>query len=136
MATLGPSRRPQGLTAALWLALGWLSLGLGILGLLLPLLPTTPFVLLAAWCFAKGSPRWHSWLLASPYLGPQLRLWQEHRGIAPRVKNRAILIFVLGFGASLLLMPVEWPARLALLALGLALLVFLLRLPEVRVQDA
>lgn len=134
MAT--PSRRQQGLTATLWLAFGWLSLGLGILGLLLPLLPTTPFVLLAAWCFAKGSPRWHRWLLANPYLGPQLRLWKKHRGIAPRVKSRAILIFVLGFGISLLLMPVEWPARLALLALGLALLVFLLRLPEVRMQDA
>ena len=120
----------------LWLIAGWLSLGLGMLGLLLPLLPTTPFVLLAAWCFARGSKKWHQWLLENPYAGPQLRLWQEERGLAPRVKQRAIVVFVLGFGASLLLLPIEWPLHLWPLAFGCALLVFLVRLPVVRLQAA
>lgn len=123
------ARQMAGMKHWFWLGSGWLSLGLGMLGLLLPLLPTTPFVLLAAWCFAKGSPRWHKWLLNNPYAGPQLRLWQEQRGIAPKVKQRAILVFVLGFGISLLLLPLQWPVHLWLLLLGCLLLVFLIRLP-------
>lgn len=127
-------------TKLLWLTGGWLSLGLGALGLLLPLLPTTPFVLLGAWCFAKGSPRWHRWLLNNPYAGPQIRLWQEQRGIAPKIKQRAIVIFILGFGISLSLLPLQWPEHLwpilGLACLGLGLLAFLIRLPEAVPQEA
>jgi uncharacterized membrane protein YbaN (DUF454 family) len=75
---------------SLWLALGLTSLALGIAGVVLPLLPTTPFVLLAAYCFARSSPRLHGWLLANATFGPLISNWQRHGAIAPRAKLLAV----------------------------------------------
>jgi uncharacterized protein len=75
----------------LWILLGCTSLALGIAGVVLPLLPTTPFVLLAAWAFANGSPRLHAWLLANRTFGPMIANWQRHGAIAPRAKLLAVL---------------------------------------------
>ena len=69
----------------LWLA-GSVSLALGIVGIVLPGLPTTPFVLLAAACFAKASPRLHGWLTRHRYLGPMVRDWEAHRSLPLRIK--------------------------------------------------
>ena len=65
---------------------GILSLGLGVLGILLPGLPTTPFILLTAACFAKASPRLHVWLQNHRYLGPMVRDWEAHRSLPKKVK--------------------------------------------------
>ena len=67
-------------------ACGGAALATGIIGIFLPLLPTTPFVLLAAFCFARGSPRWEAWLLAHPRWGPMVRDWRDHRAIPWRAK--------------------------------------------------
>ena len=74
----------------LWLLIGLTSLVLGIVGIVLPLLPTTPFVLLSAYCFARSSPRLHDWLLAHRLLGPLITDWRLHRAIAPRAKWLAV----------------------------------------------
>ncbi len=90
----------------LWLIIGFTSLALGIAGVVLPLLPTTPFVLLAAYCFARSSPRMHDWLMTHKLFGPLIRNWEQHRAIAPRAKLLAVLsmagVFVLAWamGAS------------------------------------
>lgn len=73
----------------LWLTAGMLFLGLGLLGVLLPVLPTTPFLLLAAGCFAKSSPRLHGWLLGHPLFGPPIRNWEENGAISRPAKRLA-----------------------------------------------
>ena len=78
----------------LFVLAGWLCLALGIVGILLPVLPTTPFVLLAAWCFSRGSKRLHGWLLANPTLGPSIRSWEEHGMIPLRIKIVATAIML------------------------------------------
>lgn len=80
-----------------WLlvAAGLLSLALAILGVALPGLPTTPFVLLAAACFAKASPRLHAWLVNHRYLGPMVRDWETHRSLPMRIKRVSIGLMTL-----------------------------------------
>ena len=87
----GPRSRSR-LVRGLFNAAGTLALGLGILGIFLPLLPTTPFVLLAAACYARGSERFHQWLLANPTFGPIVREWEDHRSLPYRTKITAIAL--------------------------------------------
>lgn len=65
----------------LLVAAGFLALTVGTVGIFLPILPTTPFVLLAAVCFAKASPRFHQWLLQHRSFGPIVQSWQERRAV-------------------------------------------------------
>ncbi len=74
----------------LLLAAGWLALFLALIGVLLPLLPTTPFVLVAAACFARSSPRTHQRLLANRVFGPLIVDWSEHRAVPLRAKVLAV----------------------------------------------
>ena len=70
--------------------LGFFCLGLGFIGALLPVMPTTVFVIIAAWCFAKSSPRWHQRLLNSRLFGTTLKAWEEQRCIPPKARIIAI----------------------------------------------
>ena len=74
---------------------GIVALGLGLVGIFLPLLPTTPFVLLAAACFARGSERFHQWLLANRTFGPMVYEWERHRSLPYRTKVTAIVLMSL-----------------------------------------
>lgn len=97
--------------------LGFLFLGLAIIGVVLPILPTTPFLLLAAWFFARSSEKWHSRLLASELFGPMIRNWEENRCISRRTKLVA-MISMLVAGSFSILFAVE-QTWLKLLGLGL-----------------
>ncbi|MFN7928715.1 MAG: YbaN family protein [Blastocatellia bacterium] len=72
----------------LYIAAGFGAVALGIAGIPLPLLPTTPFLLLAAYCFARGSERWHQWLLTHPKLSPYILAFREKRGLTRKQKWR------------------------------------------------
>jgi uncharacterized membrane protein YbaN (DUF454 family) len=113
----------------LLLAGGTLSLALGVVGVILPLLPTTPFVLLAAGCYARASPPAHRWLRENRFFGPICRSGVEGRYLPPRAKAFAIVFTVASFGATIVFALETWPLRALLAALGLVVLVWLVRLP-------
>jgi uncharacterized protein len=79
---------------ALWLAVGAIALLTGIVGIFLPLLPTTPFVLLAAFCFSRGSERWERWLVAHPRYGPMVHDWRANRAVPLRAKQMASVMML------------------------------------------
>jgi uncharacterized membrane protein YbaN (DUF454 family) len=93
---------------AVFLTLGWVSVGLGVVGAVLPLLPTTPFLLLAAGCFARSSERVHGWLLEHPRLGPPIADWRAGGVIRRPAKIAAMAAIGLSFGASLALGVAPW----------------------------
>lgn len=95
-----------------WLLLGCLAVALGVIGIFLPLLPTTPFMILAAACFAKSSDRLHGWLLGHRMFGPMIRDWQAHGAIPRRGKRAALIAMTLAFGLSLVL-GLKWWVLLA-----------------------
>lgn len=74
--------------------LGWVFFGLGALGVLVPGLPTTPFMLLALWAFSRSSRRFHDWLYTHPFFGPSLQEWERHRVVSLRVKIVSLLAMV------------------------------------------
>ena len=99
----------------IYLSLGWLFVALGIAGAFLPLLPTTPFLLLALACFTRSSPRLEAWLLAHPRFGPPLRNWRSNGSIPRKAKIAAVAMMALSyaifvFGTS----PPLWRALLVL----------------------
>lgn len=112
---------------SLWLMLGLTSLVLGIVGVALPLLPTTPFVLLSAYCFARSSPRLHDWLLANRSFGPLINRWRQHRAIAPRTKLLAVGSMIGGVGVSLAIGVPTWVLIVQAVALSGAALFILTR---------
>lgn len=121
-------RRRKGVRLLLQLA-GFLCVGLAVLGIFLPLLPTTPFLLLAAACFARSSPRFHRWLLAHRLFGPLIHDWQTHRALPARTKAVAIAMLAVTFGFSIVAVAEQPWLRIALAALGLGLAGMLLRIP-------
>ena len=86
------TRKRPTLRQTLLVAAGLVALGLGLIGIVLPGLPTTPFVLLAAACFARASPRLHRWLTNHRYLGPMVRDWEANRSLPLYVKWIAIMM--------------------------------------------
>ncbi len=122
-----------GLRRGLYLTAGLGCVGLAYLGVILPGLPTTPWVLLASWCFARSSPRLRAWLRRSPVFGALLCDWDEHRGIRPRVKAVAAVLIVTVVTASVLSgrLPV-WARWVVAGAAGCGLCVVLFVVPTVR----
>jgi uncharacterized protein len=126
--TFVPAPAPRLPRRILFFVLGCLCFALGLLGAFIPLLPTTPFLLLAAACWARSSTRFHDWLLAHRVFGPTLRSWSAHRALPPGVKGPAIALLVVVLGTSAFL--VSHPAASWIIAgVGVVLVVFLARLP-------
>ncbi|MEX1216787.1 YbaN family protein [Saccharospirillum sp.] len=82
---------------------GWVCVALGTVGVVMPVLPTTPFLLLAAACFARSSPRFHRWLLSTKLFGPLIENWQRERYIEKRSKRVALVVVALTFTSSILI---------------------------------
>ena len=110
----------------LLLAIGWLSVTLGIIGIFLPVLPTTPFLLLAAACFARSSRRFYLWLVEHPRLGPWVRDYLDGNGIPLKGKVYAIGLMWLSIGLSCYLVPLPW-ARGFMLTSAVLVSIYILR---------
>ncbi len=114
----------------LFLVLGGIFVALGVAGIFLPLLPTTPFLLLAAACFARSSERFYRWLLNHPVLGTTVREWREHRSLPRRTKWIAILTMAGTLAVSILFFVPQPALQIALALFGVALAVYLYRIPS------
>jgi len=112
-------------------AVGWLSVSLGVIGIFLPVLPTTPFLLLAAACFARSSPRFYSWLINHRQLGPWVRDYLEGNGIPLKGKVYAIGLMWASISLSCYLVPLIW-ARTFMLISAVLVTVYILRQKTLR----
>jgi uncharacterized membrane protein YbaN (DUF454 family) len=115
------TQRPAGgarWSRPLYFAAGWLFTALGVLGLILPLMPGTVFLILAAFCFSRSSPRFEAWLVGHPWLGPHVRRWRETGAISRRAK----LIACGSMAASFGLVALTSAPPIALVATALCLL--------------
>ncbi len=132
MRRIPRTSRSLALRKALLIGVGGLALGLGLLGVVLPGLPTTPFVLLAAACFAKASPRLHRRIVGNPLLGPMVRDWEAHRSLPVKVKLIAIGSMTLMVGLSVWHFAGRPGLQAALVVLGVIGAVVVGRIPARR----
>ncbi|MDZ7653177.1 MAG: YbaN family protein [Burkholderiaceae bacterium] len=114
----------------LFLVAGSICVALGVIGLFLPLLPTTPFLLLAAACYARGSQRFYDWLLANRTFGPLIHEWRTHRSIPYRTKVSAIALMSATLGISIVFFVDPLWLKLLLAAMGLGLAIWMYRMPS------
>nr|WP_217435728.1 YbaN family protein [Cupriavidus gilardii] len=128
IAEIRRSRRERIVRAA-WATLGIVCMLLAVLGVFLPVLPATPFVLLAAACFARGSERFHDWLMSHPRLGPIVHDWQRHRSIPLRAKILAIAMMWISLPTTAWLLRARPAFSIAVLAIGAVATAYLLYLP-------
>lgn len=119
----------RALARLLWRALALLSLALGLVGIVLPVLPTVPFLLLAAWAAGKGWPAMETWLLNHAQFGPHIRRWREHGAVPRRAKWLATLMMTAS-AVMLALSPLHLAARIGVPAVMLAVAIWLWRRPE------
>jgi uncharacterized protein len=112
------------------IALGFTFVGLGVLGVFLPLLPTTPFILLAAACFARSSARFHGWLRAHRIFGPLIREWEEHRAIPRRAKYVAIAMSFTTMTLSAIFAVPHVAGKVVVMLCAVGLALWMSRLPS------
>lgn len=115
---------------AVYLAAGFAFIGLAVLGALLPVLPSTPFVLLAAACFARSSERFYNWVMNHRSFGPLVREWRHHRSIPYRVKLYAIALMSLSLTVSIVFFVEHAWLQAALAVFGVILALWLYNVPS------
>jgi uncharacterized membrane protein YbaN (DUF454 family) len=114
---------------AIYLTIGVIMLAIAIVGVWLPLIPTTGPVLLAAWCFARSSERFDQWMLNHRIFGPIVRDWRSGAGFTVRAKVIAVIALAVTFGISIWFLRENRPVQIGLAVLGLALAVFIVSRP-------
>jgi len=133
-ATAAPNGRVREhdspLVRGLLIAAGAVCVVLGIIGIFVPLLPTTPLILLAAACFARSSHRFHDWLLANRTFGPLIREWEKHGSIPRRTKLFAIALMSLTLAVSIVFFVTPAWLQGLLAAFGVVLAIWMYRIPS------
>ncbi len=111
------------------IGLGWLCVAAGLVGIIIPGMPTTIFLILALWAFSRSSERFHNWLYTHPRFGPPLRAWREHRAIPTRAKILAVTVMAASV-AAVGVVSKNWLAGAALAALLTPIAVFIVTRPS------
>lgn len=108
-----PDNANTGIGRHAYLALGWVCVVVGVIGAFLPLLPTTVFLLIAAWAFSRSSDRWHKWLREHAQFGETIRAWEEHHAMPRRAKRIAFLALAASYAFTAYVYgPFSWAAIL------------------------
>jgi len=102
---------------------------IGVLGIFLPVLPTTPFMLLAAWCFAKSSSRFYNWIMNNRVFGPIIQEWRQHRSIPKRAKWTGLILMVSTFGVSIFFFVPYFYGQIILGIMCITMVIFMWRIP-------
>lgn len=113
---------------SLWIVAGTAAVGLGVLGIVVPMMPATPFLLLAAFCYARGSQRFHDWLLGHRLLGAYIRAYREGRGLDRRQKAMILVLLWASFGVTMVYFAKAWWARAILLAIAAGVTIHIARM--------
>ncbi len=125
----------EGLKKALLIALGTLCVALGVLGVFLPVLPTTPFLLLAAFCYGRSSKRFYSWLMTNRWCGEYIRSYREGKGMPIRQKMLTLLLLWLTIGSTAWLAVSLWWLRLILLGIAVGVTIHLVRIRTLKPEQ-
>ena len=110
----------QNVTRTLLVILGTISVGVGVIGIFVPVLPTTPFLLLAAACYMRSSRRFYNWLTGNRLIGPYVKNYMEGRGMTPKTKAVAITLLWLTIGLTVVFAVHGLTARIVLLVIAVA----------------
>jgi len=113
-----------------YFSLGWVFFILGLIGVLLPVMPTTPFMLLALWGFARSSDKFHNWLYTHRFFGPPLQQWNEHRVIPLIAKVMSVSLMSISFVMMMFFSPLIMWLKLTVAALMLYGAWFILSKPS------
>ena len=125
----------QPVVKAIVLAVGWISVALGFLGIFLPVLPTTPFLLLAAACFIRTSPRFYHWLISHPHMGKYVIYYLDGKGIPFKAKVYTLtLMWITLITTAFILVP-KTTLQIILPITGTAVSIYILRLPNLEIRQ-
>jgi len=122
------------LISLMWVMLAGMSFSIGVLGIFLPLLPTTVFMLMAVYCASKGSPRFEAWIRSRHYVGPLLVTWEQERAIPRRAKLAAVSMIALSALITAWSLGPGW-TRWGVITLLMLIAVWLATRPEPTVRE-
>lgn len=120
----------KGIKQKLMIVLGWFFVVLGAIGVVLPLMPTTIFLIIALAIFSKSSPRFHKMLLTNRWFGPGLQQWEETKTISRQSKNKATIVIIITFAVSIAVLYNRMGLQLMLVAIAMILLSIIWRIKE------
>lgn len=126
----------SGVVKYLLIAIGSISVFLGILGIILPIVPTTPFLLLAAICYSHSSERFYIWLLTNRFFGSYIRDWRENKGLTIATKIWIIFVLVTTMGISAIFFVPLLPVKIGLAVIGTIITLYILSLPTKRPENS
>jgi len=132
MNRLGDKQRPSRLKKAIFIVAGTISLALGTVGIFLPILPTTPFLLFSAACYYKGSERMHRWLLNNKLIGSYIRNYNEGKGISPIGKALTLSLLWITICVSAFYVFNNHVLQIVLVAIAIAVTIHIIALPTFR----